>query len=97
MRRKLDADALLCQLLIWLVVIGYVALVYVIVVALGTLPFSDPRIDFSPPWWLNLLALVLIALTFLPVYRWVRAECARADLQPARKPLPGIVTAQPVS
>ena len=74
MRSKLDADALLCLLLIWLVVIGYVALVYVIVVALGTLPFSDPRVDFSPPWWLNLLAFVLIALTFLPVYRWVRAS-----------------------
>jgi signal transduction histidine kinase len=50
------------------------ALVYVVVVAIGTLPFSDPRINFSPPWWLNLLAIILIALTFLPVYRWVRAS-----------------------
>ena len=72
MPRKLDADALLSLLLIGLLVISYVVLVYVLVVAIGTLPFSDPHVDFAPPWWLNLIAFILIALTALPVYRWAR-------------------------
>ncbi len=72
--RKLDADLLLSQILIWLVLISYVIVVYVAVVAIGTLPFSKPAVDFSPPWWLNLLALMVIAATFLTVYRWVRVS-----------------------
>ena len=72
MTRKLDADVLLSLLLIGLVITGYVALVYVLVVAIGTLPFTAPGVDFAPPWWLNLVAFALIALTFLPVYRWAR-------------------------
>jgi two-component system, NarL family, sensor kinase len=73
MRTKIDADVLLCQVLIWLLLATYVALSYVVVLAVGTLPFSDPGVDFSPPWWLNMIAVVLIAISFLPVYRWVRA------------------------
>lgn len=73
MKRKLDADALLSLLLIGLMIIGYVTLVYVLVIALFTpLPFSDSAIDAAPPWWQNLIAFALIALTFLPVYRWTR-------------------------
>ncbi len=74
MRPKLDADAVLSQGLILFVLISYLVLVYVVVVAAGTLPFSDPRVNFSPPWWLNLLAFVLMASSFRPVYRWVRAS-----------------------
>ncbi len=74
MQRKLDADRLLSQMLIGLLLIGYVAIVYVAVVAIGVLPFNIPTIDFSPPWWLNLLAFMLIALTFLPVFRLVRVS-----------------------
>jgi two-component system NarL family sensor kinase len=74
MRRKLDADILLTQVLIWLVMISYVVVVYVLVIALGTLPFGTPTIDYLPPWWLSLLALLAIASTFLPVYRWVRTS-----------------------
>ncbi len=74
MRRKVDGDAVLSQGLIGLVLISYLLVLYVTVVAAGTLPFSDPRINFSPPWWLNLLAFVLMALTFRPVYRWIRAS-----------------------
>jgi two-component system NarL family sensor kinase len=71
--RKLDADALLSLLLIGLVITGYVALVYVLVIALFTpLPFSASAIDAAPPWWQNVIAFALIALTFLPVYRWTR-------------------------
>jgi signal transduction histidine kinase len=73
MPRKPSSDALLSLLLIGLVMIAYVALVYVSVIALfSPLPFSDSAIDAAPPWWQNLIAFALIALTFLPVYRWTR-------------------------
>lgn len=72
-RRKLDLDALLSLLLIGLVIIGYVALVYVLVIAIGTpASFRGPGPNISPPWWINLIAFILIALTFFPVYRWAR-------------------------
>lgn len=74
MQSKLDAGILLSQGLTWLVMISYVIVVYVLIVAMGTLPFGIPTIDYLPPWWLNLLALVIIAGTFLPVYRWVRVS-----------------------
>lgn len=73
MLRKLDADALLSLLLIGLVIIGYVALVYVLVIAIGTpASFRGPGPNISPPWWVNLIAFILITLTFFPVYRWAR-------------------------
>ncbi|OGO34263.1 MAG: hypothetical protein A2W35_12085 [Chloroflexi bacterium RBG_16_57_11] len=73
MTRKLDADALLSLLLTGLLVISYVVLVYVLVVAIGTPPaFRGPGPNINPPWWINLIAFILIALTALPVYRWVR-------------------------
>jgi two-component system NarL family sensor kinase len=73
MSRKLDADALLSLLLIGLMIIGYVVLVYVLVIAIGTPPsFRSPGPNISPPWWINLIAFIIIALTFLPVYRWTR-------------------------
>ncbi len=74
MQRKMNADILLSKFLIGFLLTGYAAVVYVFVTAAGTLPFYDPRIDFSPPWWLNLLALAVIVLTFLPVYHWIRAR-----------------------
>ncbi len=90
MRRKLDTDALVCQMLIWLLLISYMALAYVIVVAIGTLPFTDPRINFSPPWWLNLIAIAVIALTFLPVYRQVRASVRDLIYGQHDNPYPGL-------
>jgi signal transduction histidine kinase len=73
MPRKPGADALLSLFLIGMVITGYVALVYVLVIAIfSPLPFSDSAVDASPPWWQNLIAFALIALTFLPVYRWTR-------------------------
>jgi signal transduction histidine kinase len=74
MRMKLDSDALICQALIWLLLLGYVALVYVVAVAIASLPFGRPSLDFSPAWWQNLIALAAIVLTFFPVYRWVRVR-----------------------
>ena len=98
MPRKLDADALLSLLLIGLMIISYVALVYVIVIAIGTpSSFRGPGVDFLPPWWLNLIAFILIALTALPVYRWARWRVRGSYLQPAREPLSCIGSTQPAS
>ena len=73
MRLKPDVDALLSQILTWLLLVSYMAVAYVVVVAIATLSLGDVRILSSPPWWLDLSAVVLIALTFMPVHRWVRA------------------------
>ncbi len=88
--RKLDADVLLSQALIWILLIGYVGVVYMVVAAAGTLPFSNPKIDFSPSWWLNLIALVLIAVTFLPVYRWVRVSVRELIYSQQDNPYPAL-------
>jgi signal transduction histidine kinase len=73
MTRRLDTDELLSQLLTWLIIIGYLTLVYVLVIAIATPPsFRGPGPNISPPWWINLIAFVIIALTFLPVYRLTR-------------------------
>jgi len=90
MRRKFDPDELLSQTLIWVLLISYIAVVYVAVVIIGTLPFSDSNIDFSPPWWLNLLALVAIAATFLPVYRRVRASVRELIYGQHENPYPAL-------
>ncbi len=71
-RRRCDADAILYQALLGLVLFSYVAPVYAGIVFVGTIPFSDTRISFAPPWWLNLLALLVILLTIVPVWRWAR-------------------------
>jgi signal transduction histidine kinase len=74
---------LLTGALLALLLAGFVALVYVILslaaVALGVssiVPTSD--IDDSPtlvqPWWLDVIALILVAITFMPVYRWLRSR-----------------------
>jgi signal transduction histidine kinase len=70
---RFNANSLLSGGLLALLLLAYVALVYVAVVAVGALPsgsLRDP--SFSPPWWLNLLAFALIAVTFLPTTRWLR-------------------------
>jgi len=87
---KLDGDELLSQTLIWLVLISYVAVMYVAVVAIGTLPFKTPHTDLSSPWWLNLLAFVAIAVTFLPVYRWVRGSVRELIYSHQDNPLPAL-------
>ncbi len=73
MWRRVDGDMLLGQGLIVSLLAGYVVAIYVAVIAIGALPFGDLRTDFSPPWWLNALALAVIVPTLPPVYRWVRA------------------------
>ena len=73
MKPRVDGDALLSFLLISLLSGGYVMLVYVFVIAIG-MPHQFKQLNTPPttPWWLNLIAFLLIALTFFPVYRWVR-------------------------
>ena len=70
---RFDPNNLLSGGLLALLLLAYVAFVYVTVVATGAWLLGGLRdINFSPPWWLNLLAFVLIAVTFLPVTRWLR-------------------------
>jgi signal transduction histidine kinase len=91
MTRRLDADALLSLLLIGLMIIGYVALVYVLVIAIGTPPsFRGPGPNISPPWWINLIAFVIIALTFLPVYRLVRRRVRDLIYSQHENPYPAL-------
>lgn len=72
MRRKIVADSLLSAALSALLLISYVAISYVAVIAVGTLVIGDiPDPTFSPPWWLNLVAFALIALTFVNVSSWL--------------------------
>ncbi len=51
----------------------YVGTVYVIVVALG----GVSRERLTPPWWLTLIALLIIAATFLPMHTWLRVRIDR--------------------
>jgi len=80
----------LYQMLTWFLLVSYMALVYVLVAALGTLPFGDPRVNFSPPWWLNLSAIIAIALTFIPVHRWVRAGVHELIYSHQENPYPAL-------
>ena len=48
---RIDLDELLVRGLTALLLAGYVAIVYVLVVAAGGLPEQGPHQDFAPPWW----------------------------------------------
>ena len=68
-----DANSLLSSGLLALLLVSYVALIYVTVLVAGAFLLGDMLYpNFSPSWWLNLVALALIALTLLPVNRWLR-------------------------
>jgi signal transduction histidine kinase len=90
MQSRLDRDALLSQALLWLLLVSYVVLVYVVVVAIATFPFGNGGLDFSPIWWQNLLALILIVLSFLPVYRWVRIRVHELVYSHPENPYPAL-------
>jgi signal transduction histidine kinase len=51
----------------------YAGTVYVVVVALG----GVSRSRLTPPWWLTLIALLIIAATSLPVHTWLRVRIDR--------------------
>jgi two-component system NarL family sensor kinase len=86
----LDTEGLISQSLIWLLMIGYFMILYVIVVAIGTLPSTFPHVDLTPPWWLNLIAFLVIAATFLPVYRWVRGSVRELIYSQQGNPFPAM-------
>lgn len=75
MRLKIDFDAILSNLLLYLLLAGYIATIYTAVLStmmsLGQISTQDPRVIFAPPWWINLIVIILVALTFLPVRRWL--------------------------
>lgn len=68
----INGDTILYRLLLGMVLFGYIVPTYIIVTFLGTVPFYDTRVDFAPAWWLNILALLVVGLTIVPVWRWVR-------------------------
>jgi two-component system NarL family sensor kinase len=70
----LNPNSLISAGLLGFLLIAYIAAVYVFVVALGTLPFGERPDDWRPldqQWYLNLLAFILLALTIVPVSRWL--------------------------
>ncbi len=71
----MNPNSLVSAGLLGLLLVAYIAALYVTVVALGTLPFgAKPSYTFQPlgqQWYLNLIALMLLALTIVPVSRWL--------------------------
>ncbi len=64
----MSGDALLSAGLRYALLTFYVATVYIVVLAVGGVTNEN----VSVPWWLNLVALLIIAPTFLPVHGWLR-------------------------
>jgi len=75
---KFDVDALLSNLLLYLILSGYIATVYTAALAAvlvaGLVPYEDPRIIFGPPWWVNIVIIIVVALTLLPARRWLQSR-----------------------
>ena len=70
----LSPNSLISAGLLGILLFAYIAAVYVFVIALGTLPFGERPNDWLPldqQWYLNLLAFILLALTIVPVSRWL--------------------------
>jgi two-component system NarL family sensor kinase len=61
--------------LLGILLVSYILTIYVTVIALGTFPFGEtPSGSLSPanqPWYVNLVAVILLALTIWPVSRWL--------------------------
>lgn len=75
---RLDANSLLSGGLLALLLLAFVGVVYILstIVAtnLGFIPAVQNVWEFSPPWWLNLTVFAFIAITILPVTRWLRGQ-----------------------
>lgn len=70
--RPWDGSGLLGGGLLAVLLLGFVVLVFLGVVIAGALLTGDRQIVFDPPWWLNVVALALVAATFAPVRLWLR-------------------------
>jgi hypothetical protein len=66
MRRPLDSSAFLYWIVIGLVLVSYAAPIYV------GITWIFPLHDNAPVWFLNLLALAVLFLTWKPIWRWVQ-------------------------
>ena len=73
---SLSPAVLLSRGLLYGILALYVGTVYVLVLALGGLNPTG-TFDINPPWWLNLVALLIIALTVLRVHAWLRVNVDR--------------------
>lgn len=89
-KNTLDAEGFISQTLIWLLQIGYVAVLYMVILAIGTRRASFPHLDLMAPWWLNLIAFVVMAATFLPVYRWIRVRVRELIYSQQGNPFPAM-------
>lgn len=76
--RKLKAinpGSLLSSGLLGFLLLVYVYAIYAFVIAIGTYPFGEePAISWIQPlnyWYLNLITLLCLALTIVPVTRWL--------------------------
>jgi len=73
--KEFNPGSLLSSGLLGLLLVIYIFTVYAIVIAFGTYPFGEePAFSVIQPlsyWYLNLIALLCLALTIVPVSRWL--------------------------
>ena len=71
----LNPNSLIGAGLLGFLLVSYIVTIYVTVIAMGTFPFGEtPNGGLSPanqPWYVNLVAAVLLGLTIVPVSRWL--------------------------
>jgi two-component system, NarL family, sensor kinase len=71
----LNPNSLISAGLLGILLFSYIVAIYVFVIALGTLPFGmTPSQSLNPAnqqWYINLFTLILLALTIVPVSRWL--------------------------
>lgn len=72
---NLNPNSLISAGLLGILLVTYIVAIYVIVVTLGTFPFGvTPAESLSPAdqqWFLSLFTFILLALTIVPVSRWL--------------------------
>ena len=69
---RLNTNSLLSGGLLVLLLFVYLVLTYYVIYAVGVVllgDFHDP--NFEAPRWLNIIAFLIIALTFFPISRWL--------------------------
>lgn len=78
MRPKFDPDLLLSNLLLYLIFADYIAAVYTltlsVLMGLEIGLVNDKSIIFSPPWWVNVIVIGIVLITFMPLRRWLQSR-----------------------
>lgn len=73
--KELNPSSLLSSGLLGLLLVIYIYTIYAIVISLGTFPFGkQPALSLIQPsehWLLNSIALLCLALTIVPISRWL--------------------------